>query len=438
MSEFEMIHNKTPQKKKLGFTLVELLVAITIIGIMASMVMFALMSATTDAKVARTRGTVQKINEVVLARWEEYRYKPVPVQMDPALIAPLPSGVYPVAPRESARVRMIVLRDMMRMEMPDRISDLIYSPTQYTVEYTDMSSGSPVPSATKIRRAIPPGFGILYNSLRNQVHSLALRKVVPPTGRPWEHFGLASLPDHYDKFDPVTFLSSNPPAPLPPPPSVVTLADWNVRIQSSELLYLLVSTCNYGGSSALEYFRNTEVGDTDEDGMLEFIDGWGRSISWIRWPAGYPGDLVRYADNDAMDPIKTDWRYRNESTPIPPDWQPRTLVPLVLSAGPDGDYGVTFDFTTPIAYATMQWTNTPPNVRGVGGHMHMSLTPYYYPDPFFTFDYSSSVPNGPSSTIPAPDSDPQGYRYNQLGSVPTVGKPFAADNITNHDLILEP
>ncbi len=406
------------QNRKLpgGFTLVELLVAISIIGIMSSMVLFALLGAQNDAKVAKTRGTIQKINEIVLQKWEEYRYKSINVQLDPALTVPV-GGVYPVSPREAARVKMVVQRDVMRMEMPDRITDLLYPPTHYTIEYTSASGLV----STKLPRGIPPGYGLIYNTLRNQLTSLKTRGVAS-----WASFDLAALPA----------------GPLPAGSAVApqtsnTVIQWDNAVQSSELLYLLVSTCNFSGSSALEYFKPSEVGDVDTDGLLEFIDAWGNPISWIRWPAGYPGDLVRYADFDAMDPVKTDWRYRTSGAAIPTDWQPRTLVPLIISSGADGEHGVTFDFDTPIAYATMTWPTSPTGIRGVSG-THYTAGTYYYPDPFFTWDYSNSIANGPASTIPASDSDALGYRYNQLGSIPLAAAPFAADNITSHDIILEP
>jgi len=407
-----------------GFTLVELIVAISIIGIMGSMVLYALLGAQNDAKVAKTRGTIQKINEILLQKWEEYRYKSINVQLDPALTTPI-GGVYPVTPREAARVKMVVQRDVMRMEMPDRITDLIYPPTHYTIEH---NSASGVVSS-KLPRAVPPGYGLLYNTLRNQLTSLKSRGVAS-----WSSFDLAILPPGpLPSGGPVTALTSN------------TVVQWDNAVQSSELLYLLVSTCNYSGSSALEYFKPSEVGDVDADGLLEFIDAWGNPVSWIRWPAGYPGDLVRYADSDAMDPVKTDWRYRTSGGAIPTDWQPRTLVPLIISSGADGEYGVTFDFDAPIAYATMTWPSTPTGIRGVGinpvttlPHTHYSAGTYYYPDPFFTWDYSNAVPNGPASSIPASDSNALGYRYNQLGSIPNATAAFAADNITSHDIILEP
>ncbi len=216
--------------------------------------------------------------------------------------------------------------------------------------------------------------------------------------------------------------------------------EWNERVSSSELLYLLVSTLNFGGSSALEHFRPSEIGDVDEDGLLEFVDAWGNAISWLRWPAGYPGDLIRYADDDAMDPVKTDWRYRGSA--IPADWRPRTLLPLIFSNGSDGISGIQVDFsiTSPIVYATQKWPTGPSpfgtTTIGSGGtpnpNVHHLHGDYYYPDPFFTND----------GLIPAPATDPNGFRTNQLGSLPTIvagqSNEFYADNVTNHDLILEP
>ncbi len=414
-----------------SFTLIELLVAISIIGIMAGMVLYAVLGAQTDARVARTRGTIQKINEIVLQKWEEYRYKPVNIILPTWLKAPIPGTNpprYPLSARESARLRMIVLRDTMRMEMPDRITDLLYEPSQYTVVYRTPAN---ILLATKIQRALPHGFGLVYDALRSQVPILKMRKPLI-----WNStFDLEPLETYSGTAGTGVGRFTTD-----------TDVNWQNAVQSPELLYLFIATSQYGGSSALEFFRPSEVGDTDGDGLLEFIDAWGRPISWIRWPAGYPSDLVRYADDDAMDPLKTDWRYRPG---VASDWQPRTIVPLILSPGPDEEFGVTFDFgSDPIAYATMLWPmGTAPNGTD---NVHYSAGPYYYPDPFFTWDYQASMPkpNGPGREIPYPDDAvnfPRGYRANQLGSVPTfadaaqtIPNTFAADNVTNHDIILEP
>ncbi len=431
--------NGSRQHYRPSFTLIELLVAIAIIGIMAGMLLFTLAGAQTDARVARTRGTIQKINEIVLQKWEEYRYKPVNVQLPAAASAPIPGSKpprYPVTPRETARLRMTILRDAMRMEMPDRITDLLYEPSQYTVAYRNDPNDPTRFTSTKIPRALPHGFGLIYDSLRNQVNALKQQ------GHPSWMSGLdlrdINVPANVNPLN----LNPRPPGNAVGRFTNDSDANWQAAVQSGELLYLLVATSQFGGSSALEYFRPSEVGDPDGDGLLEFIDAWGESIAWIRWPAGYPGDLVRYADDDAMDPLKTDWRYR---AGVASDWQPRTLVPLILSAGGDKEFGVTFDFgdtgnIPPVAYATMTWpTGQSPN--GTDGGVHYQAGPYFYPDPFFTWDFQSNTPNGANREIPYPDdrvSYPRGFRANQIGSIPAGAESLATDNVTNHDIILEP
>src|SRR5438046_3713851 len=64
-------------------------------------------------------------------------------------------------------------------------------------------------------------------------------------------------------------------------------AAWTEQNQGSECLYLILSTMRDGDKSALDYFDATEIGDTDNDGMKEILDGWGTPIEFIRWPAGY-------------------------------------------------------------------------------------------------------------------------------------------------------
>jgi hypothetical protein len=147
-----------------------------------------------------------------------------------------------------------------------------------------------------------------------------------------------------------------------------------------------------------------------------------------------------------MDPLQTDWRF--VSTSVPDQLKPRTIVPLIMSAGADESFGVTQGFKDansgseiPIIYARM---------RQSGNSNRVTI------DPFFCWDYAQGA-NGQSALPPSPanypnnvNSLPWGNLVNQLGSIPESlpdpqypddvqrrGAPVShTDNITNHDIIL--
>lgn len=103
--------------QRASYTLIELLITVSIIAIMASMVLFALYAAQEQARVQKTRALVTKLGNVVRSHYESYRTRRVPVTFDPN-----------DPPQLRAKIRLDVLRDMMRMEMPDRWSDVTDDP----------------------------------------------------------------------------------------------------------------------------------------------------------------------------------------------------------------------------------------------------------------------------------------------------------------------
>jgi prepilin-type N-terminal cleavage/methylation domain-containing protein len=107
-----------------AFTLVELLVVMTILGLLASMVMFALASAQESARVAKTESTINKINAIIMRKYDSYRTRRVPV--DVKAVAAFKS--YLNGPPGWARARIDVLHELMRMEMPDSFSDISDGP----------------------------------------------------------------------------------------------------------------------------------------------------------------------------------------------------------------------------------------------------------------------------------------------------------------------
>lgn len=128
-----------------AFTLIELLVAVTIMGILASITLFALSGALESAKGDKTRATINKLNSLVMAKYESYRTRRVPIT--------IPTGT---STQLAAQYRVDAIRDLMRMEMPDRYSDIQDNPTTHSIAGVSTSSLIAVPSATQAYRAALP------------------------------------------------------------------------------------------------------------------------------------------------------------------------------------------------------------------------------------------------------------------------------------------
>lgn len=151
------------------------------------------------------------------------------------------------------------------------------------------------------------------------------------------------------------------------------------QTESAEMLYYLLSTAPSFGAETedLSQFTSSEVADTDGDGLLEFVDAWGRPLRFYRWPtrlirpdpASPPTPtpsrpiakdtnqaarflITRLPDNtsltqDSDDPLGV----VNPVKPPATDSELKAFedqyhtantwhVPLIVSAGPDGELGL--------------------------------------------------------------------------------------------------
>ena len=105
--------------KSNGFTLVELLVVITIITMLAALALGALAKAREVARRDATMATIAKIDGLVARRWETYRTRRIPIDL---------SGGNQKSPAAYAALRLKVLRSLMRAEMPDSWDDVTTAP----------------------------------------------------------------------------------------------------------------------------------------------------------------------------------------------------------------------------------------------------------------------------------------------------------------------
>lgn len=101
--------------------------------------------------------------------------------------------------------------------------------------------------------------------------------------------------------------------------------------QSAECLYMIVARSGFD-PYAIEQFRNDEIGDTDNDGAMEFLDHWGRPIIFLRWAPGFSpySDVQIPNATTNHDPMDTE---RVDATAY-------ALIPLIVSGGDDGLTGL--------------------------------------------------------------------------------------------------
>jgi prepilin-type N-terminal cleavage/methylation domain-containing protein len=117
----------------------------------------------------------------------------------------------------------------------------------------------------------------------------------------------------------------------------------NIEYQGAECLYMIITQ---GGrfNDFLESISSDRIGDVDDDGAKEFLDGWRQPIEFLRWAPGFSEIDQSLQVPDPIshhDPL--DVRYE-PSTPPPAGCDPNAyaLFPLIYSAGPGGldSYGI--------------------------------------------------------------------------------------------------
>jgi|LakMenEpi03Aug12_release.lakeMendotaPanAssembly.Ray.scaffolds.fasta_scaffold10700_2 prepilin-type N-terminal cleavage/methylation domain-containing protein len=379
------------------FTLIELLVALAIIGVLSGMVMVAMAGAQRDANVAKTRATIIKISNILLAKYRELSLAPAQVDVPhdllrPRLLLSNQQPYYPVSGRELSRTKLIAIRHLLRWEMPDRPSDISVANS------ISLYLEAKLPDGTYVSPVVDLPVPFQNSTIHANIKPFKLDEngnpVLDSNGNPirWDLYDEAAL-----------------------------------SFPDAKLLFQIVATATSEESSGLEDFQPSEIGDPDKDGNPEFIDAWGMPIRFIRWPAGawkwsltakesrdsevyswvstsanFPkgpdwiDQLV--SGGDSLDPTRCDWRYMNDDRtltnngnspePFANDTKldnPYDLIPLVVSAGSDRDFGLVFsgeDFgTTGPFYGSMTIPAGFTSNHGQG---------YRYPDPYYFFPSTSN------------------------------------------------
>ena len=127
-----------------------------------------------------------------------------------------------------------------------------------------------------------------------------------------------------------------------------TNASWPSQAhEGAECLAMIVMRGGFA-TEELEQFRSDEFGDVDNDGAVEFVDGWQQPIFFLRWPTGYRSG-VQLQDSsvqpDPFDPMRVSDEVAYPDGVLQRDY---ALLPLIISQGADGPYspvGIVADTT---------------------------------------------------------------------------------------------
>jgi len=408
---------KAKRLRRDGFTLVELLVVLVIIGILMGVVAGAIRSANQDTLVSKTRGTIAKIDSILNDRYDEYLSVPLNYQASGVSIVghfPAPSATVaqlPFDPMASPltfppvsllreRVRLAATRDLMRMEMPDCPADLVRVTANMTVPL------EPRPGAL-IATGFRSNSELLYMQLPISARFGRLgTKMFPPI----------SAAPFYD----VSKVREN---------------------ANSELLYLIIEDSILNGSSAIEAFGNSEIGDTDSDGLLELIDAWGTPIRWLRCPAGinsttrFDPDPLHPAGtppSDPLDPTQADVGYDTGNSGL-------GQRPLVVSAGVDKRFGIRFFGVDPSMSVSSPWFSTSAVTLSAStvpvsplywrnASSYSNFTSFAWPDPYAPRNFLN---NGVDMRL--------GAVLDDTGTIDTVRDPIGVEyNVATATLIENP
>ncbi|MDG2408606.1 MAG: prepilin-type N-terminal cleavage/methylation domain-containing protein [Pirellulales bacterium] len=106
---------QTRSGSKSGFTLVELLVVLVIIGMLASMVGFAMFRSMQAAREAKTQALISKLHNVIVRHWDTFETGQIPFTSS-------------VSDPTDAQ-RLLAVREWMQFKMPNSTGDLTGSPT---------------------------------------------------------------------------------------------------------------------------------------------------------------------------------------------------------------------------------------------------------------------------------------------------------------------
>jgi prepilin-type N-terminal cleavage/methylation domain-containing protein len=263
----ELDHRDSRQR---GFTLIEILIVLAIVSALMAGLGVTLANYLTLANEAQTTATLRKIDGLLTERQQALtRYfdsrdfrRRVKVIHEGLRKGNPSAGVPQLLGLASDFVEVIGKKEMLRESLPQRLAEMIDTRQVPTPGNPKGLGADGIPDA------------IQFDEIYKTVQWTAWPGSVPaPPG--YDLTGPSGLPLMVPFVDTNGNGSYDADEPLHDP-----------ETESAELLHFALTRLEQFGipATATDDFQANEVADTDNDGLPEFVDGWGNPVRFYRWP----------------------------------------------------------------------------------------------------------------------------------------------------------
>lgn len=237
-----------------GFTLVELLVVISIIAIITSALAFAVAGAQERARVYRTESQLRRIEAIIQRELLETLEAPIPVRTPPMGNVPYGLGAHADTITNTSNTLMAqgegaFLRSRRFKNEAKRVALMSRFPYRpELVEYVNAES---------FARPFVQGSGLPKVGYRDNSGGQGIQR-------------FHNMPTNLLAVRSATGVAAGG--------NSVGLGNSTPETDSSELLYAVLGRIWVDGEPATSLLRQSEVADTDNDGLNEVVDAWGDPV----------------------------------------------------------------------------------------------------------------------------------------------------------------
>lgn len=268
-------------KNRCGFTVIELLMVISILGILSALALVALQGVRNDARVARTRSVISRVRDLLQEKLDAITARPMPFGFERDFRDAPPNGLLSSAAPNAIQRQHIFKRticEWVRAEMP---TEQEYLGTTL-VDYPSLESQQPNLAVLPNQPAYWPNLATLnwvniYRTLMLRQGNPARQQILAMKGSATDWLldpfaarasGNYWCMENYNGWDGLAV------------PGVVNSLNANQLAHSvaeaGDMLYLILhNTYDRDGNRGTHFLQPEDLGDTNLNGIPELVDSRG-------------------------------------------------------------------------------------------------------------------------------------------------------------------